>query len=202
MRSIGSLLVALSLVGGFGLAGQGSVRSGTVGGITAEVGFAGGGQAQSDQMIIFCFLTTNALGSKVYYPVDEYLCRARLWDEQGRPVQPRGVGKKLGRHFSDLRAFSPDRVRWINRGGSDTPRPFVDYLRPDGCAAQNLYTPQELFEFASPGRYRLELEFQVFLQGRVGTNVSYTLIRLPAVQIPVIKPKHQVSPSAQAEERR
>ena len=175
---------------------QGLIHSEAVSGIFAEITFPSGRELKSNAMIRYCFLTTNTLGSRLFYPTQEYFCRAKLWDERGRPVQPRGVGTRLGRHFSDLKVFSESKVRHINRGGSDTPRPFVDNLRPDACGAKNLYSPEELFDLEKPGRYRLQLEFQVFLQCLSGTNVSYKLIRLPPIEMHVVKAERDVSKDA------
>jgi hypothetical protein len=161
-------------------------RSGTVNGISAEVGFDGP-RLRSDEMIRYCFLTTNSSGATIFYPKREYFVVATLRDELGTNLPLRGHGLALGTRFSELTSFSPDKIQTKARRGSDPSGPMVDHLRVGGCEARELYTPDDLFKITHAGLYVLQLQFQVFELKKLGTNLTYTVVTLPPMKIPVVK---------------
>jgi hypothetical protein len=158
-------------------------------GIYAEIGIAAGEIALPTSKVSYCFLTTNEFGTKIFYPKPEYFCRARLLDAHGSNMPPTALGRAMGKHFTDLKTFSRDKLQTTGGRGSDPVRPRFENIRSDSCAGTVFPTPEALFEIPGPGKYTLQLEFQVFQQVRQGTNYLYNLTILPAVDVPVIKPE-------------
>ena len=168
--------------------GQGVVHSQpATNGIYAEISMSTQEAALSSQVVRYCFLTTNESGAKIAYPKAEYLCRARLLDEHGSNMPPTALGRAVGNHFTDLKAFSRNKLETTGGRGSDLLRPRIEWIYKDSGAAKDFPAPGALFDIPKAGKYMLRLEFQVFEQVHRGTNFIYNLTIIPTVDVPVNK---------------
>ena len=187
VRAAGLYLVVM-LVARTSAIAQGVVHSQpAANGICAEISMTKEEAALSTDRIRYCFLTTNKAGAKIAYPRAEYFCRVGLLDAHGSNAPPTAVGRAMGSHFSDLNAFSYDRLEIVGARGSNPAHPRIEWIYNRSGAAKELPAPEAMFEFPGPGKYMLHLQFQVFEQVHRGTNFIYNLTAIPTVDVPINK---------------
>ena len=156
-------------------------------GLSCFVQWAGGETLDASSSITYGFLSTNTAGVLLALPKEEYLCKIRCTSDKGVPVPRRRSQPALGARFADLKTYSLDKVQRL-RGG-----PVLVRALPGGGVGHSLPAPAEVFDIKAPGRYQLELQFQVFEPTARGTNYSlgvgatgtvpWTLVTLPPLVI-------------------
>ena len=141
---------------------------------------------RSDTIVRYSLLSnsTNMVG--VFIPKPEYFCRLRLFDSQTNEIAKSRLGLAMGAEFTALKTFSHDQIML---GGRDTgggrQLSFVVVV-DDTAVARELPPVEQMFRVARPGRYRLQIEMQVFAR-RSDAKGPYVLSRMPMVEVPVIK---------------
>jgi hypothetical protein len=147
----------------------------------------------ADKKITFGLLekTNEANALIVYLPKMQYFCEMQLLDSNGIAMPKTSTGEKYGDQFSSLKIYSWESVnkRGHNTGGSD--RPDMTLSDTKVTEGRDLPPVQELFKIKTAGNYKLSLQFQVFKRIGNGTNHTFEIVRLPAVEIPVMKSENE-----------
>jgi hypothetical protein len=148
----------------------------------------------SDSIDYLLRATSN--GISVFYPNDEYLCFAEMFDASGNAVLPRSSFGTLGLHFFDLKYPSGEQpweqiehiLRIRPAHGTQSAKADRDLLGRKGWAGRPFHTSDEMFDLKAPGRYRLKLRFQVYeWVYKGGQTYAYILERFDPVEFFVTK---------------
>jgi len=178
-------LVLASLLWSPVVAGAGEVFSPLTNGIGAKLEWAGTNtELDTHSDISYGFFTTTKGGDLIVLPKPEFLMRLRLTDRNGITIPMTARGAQISSNYLQLTAYAPEALDRFTGGSNDgTPR-FVR-LHTDSVSLRSLPPVGLLFRIPKPGVYELGCEFQVFRQLKLGTNISYELLRLPAVRVTV-----------------
>jgi hypothetical protein len=167
----------------------GSVHdSKAVNGIYARLTWDHEGTPQnSSDKFYYGFLHANLENAPIiFFPKKEYLVRMQLFDEKGKSIPLLPLQGVLASRFSELTQYSDDVID-KRVGGSSASTPKFRRLKSDVPDLFELPSPDSIFQITNSGSYTLRCEFQVFEQNRSGTNFSYRLVRLPAIEVPILK---------------
>jgi hypothetical protein len=173
--------------------------SGTADNICARIYYLtrGSTNLSATEKINLCFLTKTNEGTApiVYFPKPEYFCNAQLLNSNGIVVPKTSMGERYGSKFLNLNAYSWDAVSKRGRntggdrygmfGGSD--KPEMTILHTNVAEGHDLPSVQELFKISDSGNYKLSLHFQVFKRIGNGTNHTFKVVRIPPIEIPIVK---------------
>jgi hypothetical protein len=169
---------------------QSSRASDPTNGIAVKISWEYGGEhlSSSNQFYYGFFSTNETSPPLIFFPKGNCLFRLELVDDRGISVPPTELGRTFGSHFLELTRYSPEVIE-TTVGGSNSGTPLFQRLKNDALTLKALPPPKQLFVIQKPGSYTLRCEFQVFEQVRVGTNFSYSLLRVPRTDVPVVEAK-------------
>jgi hypothetical protein len=139
--------------------------------------------------IIFGILekTNETIAPMIYFPQMTYFCEIELVDSKGVSLPKSLTGEKYGQQFTKLKNYSWDAVnkKGHNTGGSD--KPDMAIVHTNSTSGPDLPSVQELFKVERADEYKLLLQFQVFKLIQTPTNHTFKIVRIPQIEIPVVK---------------
>lgn len=148
----------------------------------------------SADRIDYGFSTVTNKTLNIFYPKDEYLCAAQLFDADGKSVPLRMP--KVGHGFFDLKFPSADQP-WDAVSNMIRVRPMEgtgrspwewEFAVQRAITSHNFYTPDELFDISRSGSYKLRLQFQIFTDDvKYSRRSKLKLVRFAPVEVTVIK---------------
>lgn len=143
----------------------------------------------AEKLVWGAFCTNGTV--ELNYPAPAFSIKIKMTGPDGREVPKTDLGSGYGTKFDKVRRFEDT----IDQGqvGYHAPHTGVIfasgmYVASEGVASGPLLpSPQQLFEMSAPGKYKLEIEMQMF-QVVKGTNWTRKLLRFERIEIPVVKP--------------
>jgi hypothetical protein len=132
--------------------------------------------------LTFALWSTNGW-SHIALPPFESLYKLELFDENGAAVEKTETGKKVETKFDDFAESKAEREIRANfladrKGGADA---WLEMIRPS-----------DLFAIKKPGKYTLQIWFQIVTFHRTGPEPGQferKLIRFPSLDYPLVEPE-------------
>lgn len=133
--------------------------------------------AVNDNLIYGIWRTSTNNHAIVYMPqAVEYAYRAELFDTNGVAAPKTKLGKRVGSNFLQLNATFSNRAARLRR---------TTAMDMPGFGGKSLFRPTDLFEIKKPGRYTLQVSFQIVVRTGVGRDLTAHVVRYPPIEFPL-----------------
>jgi len=139
--------------------------------------------------------TTTNENSTIYIPTEpEYIYRIQLFYENNTAMPKTSLGEQVGTRFFDLdTSFAENKKKGAQLRreravyGQEWGLQFMFFPSRPGHGGKPIYSPSDLFEIDKPGKYRLEISFQVLIKNGSSPTGTAQIIRFPPIEYPLVK---------------
>jgi hypothetical protein len=145
-----------------------------------------------DGELIFGVWTTNTNDFSVYVPYEpEYAYECELYDSNGAALPKTPYAKRFGTRYFDLDTSFSNKGAKLRREyplhEQDLPGQYLFLRKPDVGNGYIIYTPNDLFIIKNPGKYTLEIRFQIIVRTGRGRDMAAHIVRFPPLEYPIVK---------------